>query len=272
MKTTIGFFILTVVWFTGCEPVGYRDLTPPTAPRGIYTYTGDDMIELVWRDNPERDLAGYRVYVSPSSNGTYRFIGSSGVPRFVDYGARNGNTYYYAVTAYDLSENESELSREVVYDTPRPEGYDVALRDYRAVPNEAGYDFSTYSIGPYDDQYTDIFFEYYNGVYYMNVWEDTDIQGMGYTSSLYDVGYAPENGWSPTKDVRLYVGHTYVVWTWDNHYAKFRVTSLSSTRVVLDWAYQLQEGNPRLKPSAQNGRNMQLGSGARERRNAQAVR
>ena len=81
----------------------------------------------------------------------------------------------------------------------------------------------------------------------MNVYTDTDIQDLGYTHSLLDIKVAPASGWSPTHDVRLYVGHTYVVWTHDDHYAKFRVTSLSPSRVVFDWAYQLQESNPMLK-------------------------
>jgi hypothetical protein len=38
-----------------------------------------------------------------------------------------------------------------------------------------------------------------------------------------------------------------VVWTWDDHYAKFRVSSVSSGRVVFDWAYQLVPSNRLLK-------------------------
>lgn len=266
MKTIIIFSTLTLFVFTGCEPPGHwSDLNPPSPPRGIFTNTGDNMIELQWIPNPERDLAGYNVYVSTAYYGAYRLIGSTRIARFIDYGAVNGTTYYYAVTAIDYDGNESEMSRDVTYDTPRPEGYNVVLLDYRTRPDLAGYDFSTYSVGAYNDQYTDMFFEYYNGSYFMNVWEDSDIQDMGYTSSLYEINYAPENGWSPTKDVRLIVGHTYVVWTFDNHYAKFRVTVLSPTRVVFDWAYQLQAGNPRLKPSGQNNRRLQMGSGAHTR-------
>ncbi|MEK6571537.1 MAG: hypothetical protein AABZ61_09215, partial [Bacteroidota bacterium] len=131
--------------------------------------------------------------------------------------------------------------------TPRPEGRDVALLDYRSNPNGSGYDFSTYSIGLYNDKYTDIFFEYSNSIPYMDVWDDSDIQDMGYTGSLDEIRVAPESGWAPTKDVRLITGHTYLVWTWDDHFAKFRVLSVLPQRVVFDWAYQLQEGNPFLK-------------------------
>lgn len=264
MNMKVFLLVASVIFFAGCDADVFRsDLTPPSAPRGTYTTTGDNLVELFWLDNPEPDVAGYNIFVSSSYHGTYRLIASTAQSRFIDYSARNGQTYYYAVSAYDFSGNESELSHDVTYDTPRPEGYDVFLNDYRTQPNFSGYDFSTYSIGPYDDLSSDVFFEHFNGSYYMDVWEDTDIQDMGYTSSLYEITSAPVDGWSPTKDVRLIVGHTYVVWTWDNHYAKFRVTSLSSSRVVFDWAYQLQEGNTRLKPAV--GRTMKLGEGARQR-------
>jgi hypothetical protein len=151
------------------------------------------------------------------------------------------------VTAYDFDGNESDLSRDVAYDIPRPEGYDVVLNDYRQSPSYAGYDFSAYMVVPYDAQSTDMYFENYNGTYYINVFTDSDIQDMGPTSSLLDIKVAPASGWSSTHDARLYVGHTYVVWTHDDHYAKFRVTGISPNRLVFDWAYQLQESNPLLK-------------------------
>jgi hypothetical protein len=140
------------------------------------------------------------------------------------------------------------LSIDVAYDIPRPEGYDVVLTDYRQNPGAAGYDFSAYAIVPYDDLYADFYFENYQGVLYANVRDDTDIQDMGPTASLLEIGVAPADGWSDTHDARLIVGHTYVVWTWDDHYAKFRVTSLSPGRVVFDWAYQLRPS--RAEPDA----------------------
>ena len=42
--------------------------------------------------------------------------------RYVDDDVRNGSTYFYAVSAYDYDANESELTPEQVYDTPRPSG------------------------------------------------------------------------------------------------------------------------------------------------------
>jgi hypothetical protein len=248
MKLTSILAAISILAFAGCRHNLFSpDLTPPSAPRGVYTSTGDNFIEIFWNSNPEYDVAGYNVFVAPAYKGPYTLIGSSRDTYFVDRDARNGNNYYYAVTAYDYDGNESNMSRDVAYDIPRPEGYNVLLGDYQGYPAASGYDFSTYSVVAYDDQYADMYFEYYSGEYYMNLHTDSDIEDMGPTGSLLDIKTAPASGWSPTHDAILRAGHTYVVWTWDDHYAKFRVTALSPSRVVFDWAYQLQVSNPLLK-------------------------
>ncbi len=256
MKLLISTSLVTLLLGVyGCtEHFIAPDLTPPAMPHGISTATGDNFIEIFWHDDTDPDLAGYNVYAGSSYAGKYQLIGTTKQSSFNDLGARNGSTYYYAVSAFDFAGNESDLSPDVAYDTPRPEGYNVGVSDFRETPGSAGYDFSTYSVGPYDDKYADVFFEYYQGRYYLNVWTDSDIQDMGYTTSLYDIGEAPAAGWSPTADAQAILGHTYVVWTWDNHYAKLRVKSISPSRIVFDWAYQLASGNARLKESVKADR------------------
>jgi hypothetical protein len=86
--------------------------------------------------------------------------------------------------------------------------------------------------------------------YYLNVWQDTDIQDMGYTNTLHDIGLAPTAGFSPSKTVEAIPGHTYVIWTWDNHYAKVRVKEVTPMRVTFDWAYQVAPASPELKRDA----------------------
>src|SRR6202008_2004067 len=146
--TVVSAILFTL--FTGCKELIYQpDLAPPSAPQGLSTQTGDGFVELFWDQNNEQDLDGYNIYVSTSYDGKYQLIGSTNATYFMDKGILNGKTFYYAVTSYDINGNESELSYDVVYDTPRPEGYDVSLYDYKSYPKDAGYDFSTYSIGPY---------------------------------------------------------------------------------------------------------------------------
>jgi hypothetical protein len=255
MKTTkvltITAAIALVLTLSGCRRLLLEpDYYPPTIPSGLYTETGDGFVELFWDENWEHDVAGYNVYAASRYEGPYDLIGSSNEAYFVDRDARNGVTYYYAVSAYDYEGNESGLSKDVAYDIPRPEGYGVLLQDSWVSADFSGYDFSAYDVVAYDAQSADMYYEYDNSEYYMVVRTDTDILDMGYTGSLLDVRTAPTSGWSTTHDVRLRVGHTYVVWTWDDHYAKFRVTSLSASRVTFDWAYQLQTGTRLLKRPA----------------------
>jgi hypothetical protein len=222
-----------------------RDTTPPYMPVGITTISLDNSVELQWIENQESDVAGYNIYVSNSFRGHYSRIGSSTKASYVDIGAVNGRTYYYAVTAYDHAGNESELSRDVVYDTPRPEGLGVSLSDKDRNPLIAGYDFSQYSIVHYDTDNTDFYLEITAaGVPYLVVWKDSDIQDMGYTKTLDDISASPEFGWSPTKDAVAIAGHTYALRTFDNHYAKVRLVSVTQTNIVFDWAYQTAAGNP----------------------------
>lgn len=251
-------FSLAFLLFVGCEHTTQIDLTAPVAPRGIRTVSLDNNIEISWLPNTEPDIAGYKIWVSSSYNGQYQYLGKTSGTVFNDRGAKNGVTYYYGVSAYDFDGNESDLSVDVVYDTPRPEGFGTTVANYRVTPATAGYDFSTYSVGRYDDEFTDFFYESTNGRYYLDVWNDTDIQDMGYTKSLDEISASPTQGWSPSKFAEAIVGHTYVIWTWDDRYAKVRVKQLGNAQVVVDWAYQTAKGNPELKRTLPAGGKRQL--------------
>lgn len=253
MKTIyIILTFVTAILLAGCginDPEHRYDTTPPSLPSGLEVFNGDNRVDITWSNNRESDLSGYNVYYSTSYSGKYTLIGTTTDNYFIDYDAVNGNTYYYAVTAFDYNNNESELSRDAVYSTPRPEGMNQSIFDFNRFPDNAGYSFTTYSPVRYDSEDADFFFEYYEqgNEFYLDVWDDSDIQDMGATIDIYDIAYAPQSGWSPTKDALISPGHTYVIWTWDNHFAKVRVSSMTRDRIVFDWAFQLQEGNRQLK-------------------------
>lgn len=79
-----------------------------------------------WAMNTESDLAGYivyygtasRVYSSLSTGVLLSGDGSTGTPNKVITGLADNTTYYFAVTAYDQTGNESTFSAEVSV-TPR---------------------------------------------------------------------------------------------------------------------------------------------------------
>lgn len=247
LALALGAFVLA-----GCDDsTSPRDTTPPAAPRGLYSTTGDQQVTLRWLANTESDVIGYRIYSSTCATGSscpYDRVGTSTGTTFVVTGLTNGATRYYAVSAVDRDGNESDLTPEDVYDTSRPAGSGAALGNFVSSTSGAGWDFSAAISRSSTDAQTDVYYGDNGSVRQMFTRDlNTDIQDMGYASSLDAIDFAPANGWSPTGTVELIPGHCYVVWTRDDHYAKFRVTSLTSNLVVFDWAYQTAAGNGELR-------------------------
>lgn len=243
----------------GChDETAPRDLAPPAAPRGLYSVTGDQSATLHWLGNTEGDLSGYRVYIGdcPDLSCPYSRVGSTVSTSFTVTGLTNGQTRYFAVSAVDLAGNESDLSYNSIYDTPRPAGTNRALSDKGASPTVSGYDFSAYVVRPWDDPSTDMYFQVVGGVPQMVCpFTDTDIQDAGYASSLDAVDFAPSAGWSATGTVELIPGHCYVLAIGSTfvNYAKFRVSGVSSSQVVFDWAYQTDPNNRELRARPSEG-------------------
>lgn len=252
LATAIAAIALAVT-AAGCvdRTTAPHDTVPPAAPRGVFSITGDNQVELRWLANTESDVVGYRIYMAPCATGSgcpYDRVGSTSATSFNVSGLTNGVTRYYAVGAVDGAGNESALSYETVFDTPRPAGTGAILYNFVSSPSIAGWDISSVTVRPFDDPATDVFFGNNGSVSQMFAADTyTDIQDAGYGATLDAVTWAPASGWSPTGTVELIVGHCYVVWTRDDHYAKFRVTSVSSSAVHFDWAYQTATSNPELR-------------------------
>jgi hypothetical protein len=229
------------------------DVTPPAAPTCLWSVTGDEEVLVLWCANTEEDLAGYRIYRSTRPDGYFPRLASVGASAtsFVDREVHNGETYWYVLAAFDHSGNESALTTDAIHDTPRPEGSGLRIYNARPTPERSGYDFSEYRVIDFRDLEADIYFWHSDeeGAWMIATERSTDvytdIQDAGYVA-LDDVDWAPEEGWSPNGEVALIEGHTYIVWTWDDHYAKFRVASVSSERALVEWAYQVDPSNPEL--------------------------
>jgi hypothetical protein len=240
-----------------CRVVAVDD-TPPDAPQGVYSVTGDRAVYVYWLESPEDDLSFYWVWRGEEAlEGPYERMWKVYDNHYTDRSVRNGNTYYYAVTAVDIHGNESrELSREDVFDTPRPEGSGVVLRDFHTHPEASGFDFREARVGQMDNPLTDIYIEYNSNLDAFFVWAridefgQTDIQDYGYTESLDELGWAPPEGWSRVGWLEAIPGHSYYVWTDDDHYAKFRIDDMyyAGRTVTISWAYQTVQGYPELMP------------------------
>jgi len=237
----------------------YCDNNPPPVPSGVHSVTGDGYVYVYWTPVSSSDLAGYDIYRGNGPTGYYDYIGSAGCASFTDYSVGNGETYYYAIASYDLCGNESELSYDLVYDTPRPEGHSYYLWASEYYPSDGGYDFSEYSVVTWDYPTCDFYFGHDSIGYYICAANDyTDILDWGYAYSLSDVDQAPESGWSIYADLEAVENHAYIIWTADNHFATVLIRDISGERMCFDWSYQLDPGNPELiismdKPEGQIG-------------------
>ncbi len=70
--------------------------------------TAANVVDLSWNASTSKDLAGYNVYRGPNST-TWAKINPSVVPStlYSDSTVASGSTYYYAVTAVNVSGEES---------------------------------------------------------------------------------------------------------------------------------------------------------------------
>jgi hypothetical protein len=242
----------------GCEeegPVVVAD-TPPFPPDGVFSVTGDGVVTIYWNENQEPDLAGYAVYRGLTDPGPYDFLAEVAASQtyYDDASVINGQTWFYAVTAFDRTGHESELSRETVSDTPRPQGSGLVLVELGQDPSRAGYDFSTLSSLPQAANLstTDIYFESTGNVeYVVSADPGVDIQDYGLID-LVAVDSAPEIGWAPSRRAEAIQGHSYIVRILDSqgdyNMAKFFVSDVNSTTLTMDWAYQAVENNLELAP------------------------
>ena len=256
----VGFAVPGLAMMSGCQDDDPTIVNfPPSAPDGVFSVTGDAEVTICWNDNPdpERDLAGYDIYWNDEPSGFFEYVGTVGpnTTCYVDTDVLNGETYFYAVLAFDTEGLESELSYEDVFDTPRPEGMNLVLFDYLGQNSgSSGYDFSSLSGSPqaHDSSSTDVFFGAPNGVpTLITSGPKVDVQDYGYID-LVNVDWAPVEGWSNVGQVELIEGHSYIIrirspgnkW----NMAKVYVASVSNASVTLDWAYQISDNNPELAP------------------------
>jgi len=92
-----------------------KDTFAPAVPSGLVSIATKDFISISWDANPEKDLAGYRVWRKMEGEGEY--ISLTPLPiqenAFNDTNIEKNKRYYYAVTAQDKSGNESPKSESV---------------------------------------------------------------------------------------------------------------------------------------------------------------
>ena len=107
----------TAVVSNGGPNVDLLEVVPggvaPAAPTGLSATVADQSVSLSWEENTESDLTGYNVYRSVGNDSNFVKLSERVLSEttYQDTISSSLNTiYYYAVTAVDSNNEESELS------------------------------------------------------------------------------------------------------------------------------------------------------------------
>jgi fibronectin type 3 domain-containing protein len=98
-------FRLRSLFFRGLFPLLFALLSASLAHAGE--------VNLAWDPNTEPDLAGYRVYYGLGSRNYDRVLNVGNCTSCVVTGLEQGRTYYFAATAVNTANIESDFSNEV---------------------------------------------------------------------------------------------------------------------------------------------------------------
>lgn len=98
-----------------------KDKFAPEAPSGLVSITGENHISLTWDENPEEDLAGYRVWRKEEEEEEYLLLTPEMIREntYNDTKVEKNKNYYYSITALDKYGNESkksEATSEIIKD------------------------------------------------------------------------------------------------------------------------------------------------------------
>lgn len=98
-----------------------KDIFPPGAPSALTIAAAPNNLSIFFAVNPERDIAGYRIYRSidpQQKKSEWRLLTAEAITTntFRDTQVESGKTYYYFLKAFDTSGNSSEPS-EIVSET-----------------------------------------------------------------------------------------------------------------------------------------------------------
>jgi len=83
------------------------------SPTNVRINTGNGFADLVWDATPDLNRVGYNVYYGHISGQYSRRRTLDNVSSIRIDGLMNGDTYYFAITAYNIFNQESDYSNEV---------------------------------------------------------------------------------------------------------------------------------------------------------------
>ena len=97
-------------------------------------------VTLAWDPNQEPDVAGYKVHYGRYSRTYQQTVDVKEFTSCTISGLKEGKTFFFAVTAYDTHNNQSDYSTEAMYTVPIPDtdgdGFPDDVDDFPTDPTE----------------------------------------------------------------------------------------------------------------------------------------
>jgi hypothetical protein len=115
-RRAAGFGLLWGIVGLGVAACGGGGGESSDSAQGVPLPSGNATATLTWTSSGDSRVQGYRVYFGTSSRNYAQVKGSGvdagGAVSYTVTGLQSGQTYYFAVTAYDAARNESDYSAE----------------------------------------------------------------------------------------------------------------------------------------------------------------
>jgi len=127
LATTAIALLLMLSIVPSASAAGEEDTTAPDDVENLQIEVYDSAVMLSWDvATDDTGVVGYRIYSGPdpvtAEEGEYSYdvIDTGDVIEYLVEGLENEEAIYFAITAYDAADNESENYSDEVYGTPSP--------------------------------------------------------------------------------------------------------------------------------------------------------
>ena len=137
-KIEILLLLPFLISISGCE----REIKSPTSPdedffipptpKEIVLKVGDQRIDLFWEVDDTSKIGGYKIYRADSSGATPSLYDSTLVAQYADRSVKNGQEYFYQISALDKKGFEGYKSQIV---SARPNLYGIIINENRKLTN-----------------------------------------------------------------------------------------------------------------------------------------
>ena len=97
------------------------DVTPPSLPLIMSYSRQGNQVSLQWNDNQDDDVSSYKLHIGKSSRNYDTVINVGKTTSYLTPELEYGLTYFFALTALDTANNESQFSGEVSVNIPTPD-------------------------------------------------------------------------------------------------------------------------------------------------------